>query len=180
MENKLSANKLKKQEKVAELVAKVNRSKAIVLTNYQGLTHKQLEDFKKGIRQSDAEFAVSKNTLLKRALEQANMELGDDTNYEQQTGTLFLYGDPITPLKALAKMMKDFQKPTVKYGILDGKGITSDQVMKLATLPSREVLIAQLLGMMNAPLTGLHRSLSWNLTKFAMTLKAIEQKKSQI
>ena len=179
MENtKLSPNKQKKQAAVAKIVEKIGKSKAVVLTNYQGLTHQQLEKFKRGIREADAEFVVTKNTLLKRALEESKMETGETSNFDQQTGTLFLYGDPVTPLKALAKMIKEIEKPQIKYGILEGKGISKEQVMKLATLPSREVLIAQLLGMMKTPISGLHRSLSWNLTKFAMTLKAIEVKKA--
>lgn len=176
---KASKNRQKKELLVAEIVEKAEKAKAIVLTNYKGLTHLQLEEFKKGLRTADAEFAVTKNTLLKRAFEEAKLETGEDTNYEQPTGTLFLYGDPVTPLKALAKMIKELQKPSIKYGILNKKSITSAQVLRLATLPSREILLAQLFAGMKSPLSGLHRALSWNMQKFVMTLSAISQKKSQ-
>jgi len=175
---KVSANKQRKQKLVAEMVEKANKSKAIVLTNYMGLTHQQLEGFKKELRGKDAEFAVTKNNLLKRALKEANLETGEDSNFDQPTGTLFLYGDPVMPLKSMAKLIKELKMPVVKYGILDGKGISEQQVMKLATLPSKDVLLAQLLGQLMSPVSGLHRSLSWNLQKFVMTLKAIEGKKA--
>lgn len=175
---KTSANRQRKQILVAEMVEKASKSKAIVLTNYMGLTHQQLEGFKKELRGKDAEFAVTKNNLLKRALKEAKLETGDDTNFDQPTGTLFLYGDPVLPLKSLMKLVKELKMPVVKYGILDGKGISDAQVLKLATLPAKEVLIAQLLGQLMSPVSGLHRALSWNLQKFVMTLKAIEEKKA--
>ncbi|MDE2025057.1 MAG: 50S ribosomal protein L10 [Patescibacteria group bacterium] len=174
---KVSKNRVKKQEAVAEISAKVAKSKAMVFTNYTGLTHKQLEAFKREIKKANAEFAVTKNTLLKRALTDANLETGDTKNFDLPTGAMFLYGDVVMPLKALAQMVKDLEKPQIKFGLLEGKLMTDKEVLKLSTLPSREVLIGQLMGMMNAPLQGLHRALSWNLQKFVMTLAAIEKKK---
>lgn len=174
---KVSTNKLKKQQLVAEMVVKAEKAKAIVLTDYKGLTHQQLEAFKKTLRNANAEFSVTKNTLLKRALKEAKLDIGEDSNYNQPTGTLFLYGDPVGPLKTLAKMIKDIQKPAIKYGILDKKGISDQQVMTLATLPSREVLLAQLFAGMKSPISGLHRALSWNMQNLVITLKAIESKK---
>lgn len=173
----MSANRQKKAGVIAEINEKVGRSKAMVFANYQGLTHKQLEEFKKEIKKSEAEFAVTKNTLLRKTLTEANLETGEDKNFDQPTGAMFLYGDIVAPLKALAKMIKDFEKPVVKFGILDGKLMTAADVMKLSTLPSREVLLTQLVTTMKSPIQGLHRSLSWNLQKFVMTLKAVEAKK---
>lgn len=174
---KVSTNKQKKQQIISELSEKLSKATAVVLTNYQGLTHQQLESFKKSLRSAEAEFAVTKNTLLKRALEEVNLETGEKSNFDQPTGTLFLYGDPSVALKTLAKMIKELQKPTVKYGLLNKKAISGDQVMQMATLPSREVLLAQLFAGMKSPVSGLHRALSWNLQRFVMTLKAVEAKK---
>jgi len=175
----MSANKEKKVVVVAELSEKVGKAKALVFTNYKGLTHLQIEGFKKGLRKLDAEYAITKNRLLKRALEEKNYTV-DETDLEQPTATLFLYGDPVGPLKELAKLIKDVQKPSIKFGFMEGQKIDEQQVVKLSTLPPKEVLLGQLLGMMNAPLTGLHRALNWNIMKFAMTMNAIaKQKQSQ-
>lgn len=174
----VSQNRKKKEAIVAEVAEKVAKSKAMVFANYAGLTHQQLEKFKREIRPLEAEFAVAKNTLLKRAL--GDRIAGQEDQFQQSTGAMFLYGDVVMPLKSLAKMIKDFEKPQIKFGLLDGKVITDKEVIKLSTLPTREVLIAQMLGMMNAPIQGLHRALSWNLQKFVMTLNAVvEQKKSK-
>ncbi len=175
---KISANKQKKTVVVAELSEKVEKAKAMVFTNYQGLTHQQIEGFKKGLRKLDAEYAITKNRLLKRALDGKKYSI-DEHTLEQPTATLFLYGDPIMPLKTLAKMMKDIQKPGIKFGIMEGHIISDTQVIQLSTLPPKEILLAQLMGMMQSPLTGLHRALNWNIQKFVMTLSAIQsQKKS--
>lgn len=174
----MSSNKQQKASIIAEISEKVAKAKTMIFTNYQGLTHKQLEGFKREIKKANAEFSVTKNTLLRRSLVEAKLETGEDKNFDQPTGTLFLYGDIVHPLKVLTKMIKELEKPLIKFGILEGKLINTTDVMKLATLPSREILIAQLLGQMNAPIAGFHRALNWNLQKFVMTLKAVENKKN--
>lgn len=175
---KMTTNKQKKVTLVAEMNERVAKAKAIVMTNYTGLTHKQLEEFKRTIKKSDAEYAVTKNTLLKRSLEENKLETGDAKNFDLPTGALFLYSDIVTPLKTLAKMVKDLEKPQIKFGYLEGKMVSASEILKLSTLPSREQLIAQVVSGMKSPLYGIHRALNWNLQKFVMTLNAIQQKKS--
>lgn len=181
-------NRQKKQAIVAEVTDKVNKAKVMVFTNYQGMTHRQLEGFKKALRKVNAELVVTKNTLLKRALASQGETL-EAKSFEQPTATLFGYEDQILPLKELAKVIKLLQLPKVKFGFFsrgagsgsarDGWDILSeDEILKLSTLPSREVLLAQLVGTLKSPIYGLHRALSWNMTKLVLTLKAIETKKS--
>ena len=173
-DNKISQNRQKKIETVGQFEEKIKRSKAVVLADYRGLTHQQLEQLKKALKAVEGELVVTKNTLLKRALGTQDVQ-ADDLN--GPTATIFAYNDVILPLKELAKTIKTLKMPTIKLGFLDGKVITGEDVLKLAALPSREVLIAQLVGGMKAPIYGIHRSLNWNLQKFVMTLKAIETKK---
>ncbi len=184
MSDRISKNREKKEKIVAELSEKVERAKALVFTNYQGMTHKQLEDLKKALRAVNADLVVAKNTLLARAL--ANSEFNPSTKlgtrvqnseFKNPTATLFAYEDPLAPLKELAKIIKTLKIPTIKFGILDGKAITGEEVLKLASLPSREVLIAQVVGGMKAPIFGLHRALNWNLQKLVLTLEAIQKTK---
>jgi len=196
-EKKVSPNRLKKQQIVAKLSEKVTRAKGFVFTNYQGLTHVQLEKLKKALKQTNAELVVTKNTLLYIALGKVAKEpketketqgkktsgssvpsVSSITSLEGPTATLFLYADPIAPLKQLAKTIKELNLPTVKFGIIDKQTLTSEQVLSLAALPPYNVLIAQLLFQMKAPIYGLHRALSWNIQKFVMTLKAIQKTKA--
>ena len=177
--NKISPNRIKKEQIVAKLSEKAAKAKGLVFTNYQGLTHKQLENLRKKVQAMDADFVATKNTLLKLSLsgnQTFNSQLST-FNFKNATATLFLYGDPVGPLKEIAKAIKEFNLPTIKFGILDGQALTSDQLLKISALPSRETLLTQLVFGLKSPITNLHRALNWNIQKFVMTLKSIETKK---
>lgn len=191
--NKVSSNRQKKIETVGQFEEKIKRSKALVLADYRGLTHQQLEGLKKALKQSESELVVTKNALLKRALEKVE-KVGQVGKVAQEstsstsstlstfdltgpTATIFAYNDVIAPLKELAKTIKLLKLPIIKLAMLDGKMLDAEAVLRLAALPGREVLIAQLVGGMKSPIYGLHRALTWNLQKLVMTLKAIELKK---
>lgn len=177
-DRKVSQNRVKKQQLVAKLSQAIEKSKGIVFTNYQGLTHKQLEELKKAIKPLDANFAITKNTLLKLALKSKNYELQTTNQLDGPTGTLFLNADVTEPLKKLAKMIKDLNLPVVKFGILDGKVVSGEDIIKLSALPSKEILLAMLVSGLKSPIFGLNRALSWNLQKLVMTLNEIEGRKS--
>lgn len=172
-EPKLNENRQKKIVIVSELSEKFGKAKAVVFTSYQGLTHKQIEGFKKAIKPLNAEYVVAKNSLLTIALSENKITLEEINKLDGQTGTLFLYEDVISPLKALAKTIKELNLPGVKFGIMEKNFITGEQVLKLSTLPTKEVLLTQLVGTLKSPIFGLHRALNWNLQKFVMTLNAI-------
>lgn len=175
---KISSNRIKKEAIVEELAEKATKAKALVFTNYQGLTHKQLESLKKAIKSLDSEFVVAKNTLVLRALKKAKVKIENADSLEGPTGTMFLYADPVEPLKKLAKMIKELGIPSIKFGILDNQALTGGQVLTLATLPTREILLTQVVLGLKFPIFGLHRSLNWNLQRLVLTLKAVEKSKS--
>ena len=203
-DKKLSVKRVRKEKIVANLIEKASRAKGFVFTNYQGLTHKQLETLKRAIKTLDADFVATKNTLLKLALEQtqnSRLQLpsakadggqaklppspklrraGKAQNLQGATATLFLYGDPVMPLKELAKLIKEFNLPSIKFGILDGLQISAEQVLQLSTLPSKQTLLTQLVINLKSPIFGLHRSLNWNIQKLVMTLSAIKQKNPKL
>ena len=174
---KVTTGRQKKIDIVASLNEKLAKSKAIVFTNYQGLTHKQLEKLKKAIKPLKAEFVVAKNSLVLRALDQNKIKLAGENDLQGQTGTLFIYEDIMSPLRELAKLIKELGIPSIKFAIMYGDRISGEQVLKLSTLSSREALLAQLVGSLKSPIWGLHRALSWNLNKLMLTLKYIEQDK---
>ncbi len=173
MDEKKSKNRVKKEGIVAELLTKKEKAKAVFFTNYQGLTHRQIEDLKKGIKVADAEFVVAKNSLLHKAMP----DVKEVETLEGPTGTIFAYGDFVAPLKEVAKSIKLLTLPTIKFGILEGKVFSGEEVLKISALPTREVLLAQVVGGLKSPIAGLHRALNWNLQKLVMTLKAVEKSK---
>ena len=184
MDKKVSSNRQKKEKIVAELADKFSKAKGVVFTNYQGLTHKQIEVFKKKLKAAEADLVISKNTLFKLALKKAQSSKlkaqNDEKGPELQnpTAALLLYSDPATALKELAKIIKELNLPSIKFGILENRMLSDKDVIKLSTLPSKEVLIMQLLGMMQTPVYGLHRALNWNIQKLVLTLNAIQKTKN--
>ncbi len=177
-EPKVSANKAKKEVIIAEMTDMVTRSKGMVFTNYTGLTHQQLETIKRAVKKLDGNYVAVKNTLLLRALGDVTLSDDDKKKFENPTAALFMYNDVVEPLKVLSKMMKETEKPTIKLGIFESIAVSDKDVLRISTLPSKDVLRAQLLGQMMSPIQGLHRALSWNMQKFVMTLSAIASKKA--
>ena len=174
---KISQNRQKKIDLTNELTARVDKSKGFIFTNYTGLTHQQLEGIKRAVKKVDAEFVVTKNTLLKRALGE-DRKMNDEV-FDQPTATLFAYSDIIEPLKVLTKSVKEINLPLIKAGFMEGHVLSNKEVERLATLPSKSVLQAQLLGMMMSPIQNLHSALNWNMQSFVMTLSAIAKQKEQ-
>jgi large subunit ribosomal protein L10 len=177
MNDKVTANRQKKIVIVAGLNEKIGRSKAIIFTNFEKVTHKQLETLKRAIKPMDAEYVVAKNSLVLRALEENKIKLEGENLLDGPTGTLLLYGDVVGPLKQLAKTIKELGLLNVKLGIMENKFLTGEQILKISTLPSREVLLSQIAAGLLSPISGLHRALNWNLQKFVMTLAAVAKAK---
>jgi large subunit ribosomal protein L10 len=175
---KVSANRQKKAAIVAEVNDKAKKATAVVFTNYQGMTHLQLESLRKALKAVNAELAITKNTLLKIALADSGFgEAAKDQVFEQPTAAIYAYGDVVAPLKEIAKSVKTLKLPLIKFGIYEGKVLSEAQVNTLSTLPPKEVLIAQFVGTLKSPLFGLHRALNWNMQKLVLTLKAVEKSK---
>jgi len=177
---KVSANRARKIEIVAKLNEKLAKAKAIIFTNYQGITHKQLEALKKAIKPLDAEYVVAKNSLILRALDENKIKLEGDNPLQGPTGTLLIYADVIAPLKQLAKTIKELNLPSVKLGIMENKFLTGEQVLKISALPTRETLLAQLVSGLKSPIFGLQRALNWNLQKLVLTLGAVAKIKPAV
>lgn len=162
---------------VTRLTDQAGRAKNLVLANYQGLTHKQLEGLKKALKTVNAELVVTKNTLLSHALQASSFKL-PASDLQGPTATIFIYSDPIGPLKELTKMIKALKLPTVKMGFVEGKILTGEEILKLAALPSREILIIQLISQLKSPINNLVYDLNFNLQRLVLTLKVIENKKA--
>lgn len=159
----------RKIDTVTSLSDKLSRAKAIVLADYRGLKHKQLEELRKALKKLEAEFVVTKNTLLKRALAKDDL-----TSFlKEATGTLFAYADEVAPLKELLKFFKTAGAGKPKTGLLGNTVLSDTDITKLATLPNRQTLLAQLVSQLNAPIQGLHYALSWNINRLVWALKEV-------
>ena len=176
MDKTLSANKAKKADVVAELTDKVSRAKAMIMTDYRGIKHKDLENVRKLLKKANAELVVSKNKLMLRALGTKADSVA--SAFTDSTAVLFEYGDEVTPLKELLKFFKTATLGKAKGGLLGDRVLTETDVAKLATLPSRDALLGQLVRQLMGPVQDLHYALIWNINKFVWALNAIKVKKS--
>ncbi len=173
----------KKIDTVTALTEKISRAKAIVLADYRGLKHKQLEELRKTLKKVDGEFAIVKNRLFLRALRQSSGQaLGEKANSLESsltdaTAALLAYTDEVAPIRELLKFFKAAGVGKTKTGLLGTQVLSDIEVTRLASLPSRQVLLGRLVGQLNAPIQGLHRALNWNINRFVWALNAIQSSK---
>jgi large subunit ribosomal protein L10 len=173
-----SAKALEQKKAVVEgLSEKLKSSCAGVLVSYQGINVEDDTKLRKDLRESGVEYMVAKNTLLKRAAKTANIE-GLDPVLEGSTAIAISEDDYIAASKILCKFAEDHDFFKIKSGFVDGSVINSAEVVKLAKLPPREVLIAQTLGALNAPITGFATVLNGTIKGLVVALNAIAQKQS--
>jgi large subunit ribosomal protein L10 len=166
-----------KIEEVAAIKDRFARASAVILADYRGLTVKEMQALRVALRASGAELRVYKNTLAQIAMrELALPDLGE--LLDGPTAFLFSYDDPVAPAKALVDFTKDHKVLEVKGGFVDSAVTSAAGIKALASLPSREVLIAKLLGTMLNPIVGFARVLNGPVEAFARTVQAVADQKS--
>jgi large subunit ribosomal protein L10 len=158
-----------KEALVSELKTKMVGAKALYYTDFTGLNVKQMTDLRRRFRKGGVEYVVIKNSLALRAVNQSGLV---GTKLKGPTG-IVIGKDPVTAAKVLTDFAKEFEKPGVKGGLLDGKAIDKAQITKLATMPSREQLLANLGAALQSPLAGFAGALNGVLSTFAGALEAL-------
>ena len=166
-----------KQAIVAELTEKIQKATAGVIVDYKGITVEEDTALRKECRESNVDYAVVKNTLLSRALKDAGIE-GLDSYLEGSTAIAYSENDYTSAAKALFEYADKHKNFTVKAGFIDGAAIDAAGVKNLADLPPKEVLIAKVLGGLNAPISGLANVLNGTIRGLAIVLNAIAEKQS--
>jgi large subunit ribosomal protein L10 len=143
-------NRQSKKDLVAELAARLKGTRAAFLADYRGLNVEKATELRRKLRAAGSEYRVVKNTLLRLA-SQGTPAACLDAEFKGPTAVALVTGDPVAPAKALVEFAKANQAFKLKAGMLDGKLLQPADVKSLAELPSREVLLARLLGTLNAP-----------------------------
>ncbi len=169
-------NKPEKQKEIQELSNRFKSAGLTVLADYRGLTVDEITKLRRSLREAKAEMKVVKNTLAQIAVKDTEMAVLQE-HFVGTTAAITSSGDPITPTKVLAKFAKDLEKFKIKVGFLSGKLMSSQEIEALSKLPSREEMLASLLGSMKAPVQNLVGVLSAVPRKVAYSLAAIRDKK---
>jgi large subunit ribosomal protein L10 len=168
--------KPEKIEQVSTISDLLDRSAGLVLTDYRGFTVAEKADLTRRLREKNAEYHVVKNTLFKRAYAQR----GDDPSekLEGPTAVIFALEDPAAPAKVIVDFIREKRKGVVKGGIVEGRVYDLKGVTALSELPSKEVLLGQVVGSIQGPLAGLVFSLQGVLGNFVRTVQAIHDQKA--
>lgn len=165
------------QETLVQIKEDLQDIQAMWVVDYRGLTVKEIQQLRRDIREADAVMKVYKNTLMNLALEELELpEMGDVLS--GPSAFVFAAGDPVASAKAIKEFAKKNENLEIKGGIMDGQFYDAAQVEAIAALPSREELIAKLLGTISNPLVKTVRVLNGPMEAFARCVSAIADQKN--
>ena len=165
-------NRDEKAAVIDRIAGELEASQAVFAVDYRGITVSQVADLRARLRAADATFAVVKNSLTERAADKAGAEALKSV-LEGPTALTFVRGDAAAAAKALSDAQRVTEVLAFKGGLMDGQVVGPDDIRAIAKLPSREVLYAQLVGTVAAPLNGLVRTLNALISGIAVQLGQI-------
>ena len=175
-EVKMLLTRAKKEQLVSEMSGQMEKSKAVVLVNYQGLKNKEIEDLKTKLSEEGIGFQIVKNSLFKIALKKAGITV-DETLLDQPVAVVWGDIDEVSPARLTVQFGKAAEKLEVLGGILNGQFVDLSIVNQLAALPGRDELYAKLVGTLNAPMSRLVNALQGNLRSLVYILDQYQKSK---
>jgi len=168
-----------KEKQVVELTEKFKTSKSMVATDFRGLKMDEISELRKSLKKSGSDYKVVKITLLERAAREAGFEEFEVTVFKgHPLAVSFGYEDEIAPAKIILDQAKKNDKLEIVAGLLGRKVLTANEVKSLALLPSKEEMLAKVVGTLNAPIYNIVSVLHGNLRSLVYVLDAINNKKS--
>ena len=167
-------SRAKKEEIVKELGTKLAKQKSIVFADFTGLKVKDLTALKIKLRQNNAEFKVAKKTLMKVAFQEKGIDI-DPKTLAGEVALVMGYGDEVAPAKMVYEFSKTNQNIKILGGLLENNALTIAQVNSLAMLPSKQELLAKLVGSISAPSRNLVGVLQGNIRGLVQVLSQIKK-----
>lgn len=168
----MKMTRARKAEVVRDLTRRLQDSPNLYLTDFSGIAVKPMTELRRKLREVGVEYRVVKNTLVLQAMAAASVAGVEDV-VTGPTALVFVGSDPIGAARVLREFQKENQTLTVKAGLLEGLSVTAEEVMRMATLPSREELLAQVGGAFQAPLQGFVGALTGLLHQFVGAVEAL-------
>lgn len=174
----MAITRAKKEELVAQYVAQLNDSKAVIIAEYRGLTVRELQQLRAKIREAEGKFFIVKNTLARRAMAEAGLPISEDM-LSGPIGFGFCPYNVTSVAKAMTSFAKDQDLLVIKGGLMGTKLIDPAAVRNLADLPPLDVLRAQLLGLINSPASQLAGVVAGGVRQVVNVLNAYAEKGSE-
>ena len=172
-------NVAEKRELVGELSERMQRARACVLAEYKGLTVADLTKLRRSLDAHQAEFKIAKNRLTKIALKDNDAYAPLAEHLQGATGVAWLYGDLAKSIKQVLEFQKEHDHFKIKTAVMHGSTLTPSELQEIASLPSKEVLLAQLISMLVAPHRQLLGVLQGVPRALVVVLRALQEKKEQ-
>ena len=171
------ATKQFKEEKINALKSKLEKAKVAVVTEYKGYTVEEITNLRRALQKEGGDYMVTKNTLAKIAVKGTDFEILNDT-FKGPIALAFGYEDQVSPAKVVAKFIKDSKKGVILGAALDGKLLSAQETEALAKLPSKEELIAKILGSINSPASGIANSVNAVMAQLTRAMAAVRDQKA--
>ncbi len=174
----MAKTRQQKEAEVQEVAVGLKEAKTVVMADLSPLKVNESTNLRHKAREQDVSVLGAKKTLLRRASQDAGVEL-DESALEGAIMLLMGRGDEVAPAKLVADLRKEHKELNVQGGILEGRWMSRDEVLALAKLPSKDELIAKAVGSIGAPLSGLVGVLQGNLRNLVYALNAVKDTKSE-
>ncbi|OGY45836.1 MAG: 50S ribosomal protein L10 [Candidatus Buchananbacteria bacterium RIFCSPHIGHO2_02_FULL_45_11b] len=165
-----------KEKALTDFSAKLKEAKSAVFVNFENLKVKEIEELRKNCRQEGVDYLVTKKTLMKIALKKAGLAVKPEV-FDKSAAAVFGINDEAAPARIVQTFAKTHEALNVFGGILEGKFVGREKILELAKLPSREELLAKVLGSIKAPVSGFVNVLAGNLRGLVGVLSAIKESK---
>jgi len=166
----------KKEQLVEALASKIRDAKAIVFTDYKGLSVEEISILRNNLREKGIEFKVLKNSLFKIAIKNSGTDISVDLLNDHPIGAAFSYKDEVEAAKIIYEFAKKHEAIEFVGGVLNGKAVDVDQVKILALMPGREEMYARVVGSLASPLRGLVNVVQGNLRGLVNVLDQYQKK----
>jgi large subunit ribosomal protein L10 len=171
----MAKSKNLKKDIVESYEAKIGEAKALFVVTPTKITPNEANDLRKKLKAVDATFTTIKNTLFQRALKNAKREM--TTEFTGENALIFCQGEATEGAKIAYEFLKELEKGEIKGGILNGDDLSAQDIENLAKLPTKEVLLAQTVGTIAAPIRGFVTVLNGNISGLVNVLKNISDNK---
>lgn len=173
----MAKTRQQKEQELAALQEKFDKSKSVVFAQYMGLTVNDLQQLRRDLRAEGSELVASKKSLIALMLDKAGQSKDSVQGMEGAVAAVFGYTDEVAPAKVLATFAKKHEVVGFHGGILEGNYIDAQQVLALSKLPSRTELLAKAVGSMKSPISGFVNVLSGNMRGLVQVLQQIKDQK---
>lgn len=171
------ATKAFKTEKVEEIKEVISKAKVAIVSDYRGLSVAEITNLRRRLQKEDGDYTVVKNTLAKIAIKDTQFE-GLSEFLKGPSAIAFGFGDEVAPAKVILQYLKEAKKTNeVKGGVLDGKVISASDVKAISSLPSKQELLAKIMGSLNSPAQGMANTLNGVARALVCAMEEVRKQK---